>query len=225
MLVDGAGVVDDQAIPHMEHTIAVGGGFGIVGDHDDGLTEIFVQLAKNFKNGVGAARIEITGGLIGKDDFRFVDECAGDGHALLLATGELGGLVIEASRDAEELGENVEAVRIEAVAVNVLGERDVVAGGERRQEIEFLEDEANFVAAKVGAGGVAEGGKVVAIEHDAASRGAGEGAHDVEHGRFAAPGGPHDGEKIAGHNVNTDTAKSGNFELTRAINLPKIFSF
>src|SRR5579862_4225064 len=225
MLVDGAGVVDDQAIPHVEHAITVSSGFGIVGDHDDGLTEIFVQLPENFKNGVGTTSIEIAGGLISKDDFRLVDEGAGDGHALLLAAGEFRGLVIEASGDAEELGEDVEAVRIEAVTVNVLSERDVVAGSERRQKIEFLEDEADFVAAKVGAGGVAEGGKVVPIEHDTASGGAGEGAHDVEHGRFAASRGAHDREKIAGHNVDADTTKSGNFELTRAIDLPKIFSF
>jgi uncharacterized membrane protein len=42
MLVDGF-AVHNFAIAHVEDAVAVFGGFGVVGDHDDGLTEIFVE--------------------------------------------------------------------------------------------------------------------------------------------------------------------------------------
>ena len=109
---------------------------------------------------------------------------------------------------------------IEAVAVDMLGEGDVVARGEGGEEIEFLEDESDFMAAKLGSGGVTERGEVVAIEHDTSTRGAGEATHHMQHGGFTASGGPHDGKEIAGHDFDAYTTKGLNLQLTGAINLP-----
>ena len=51
--------------------------------------KILEQL-NDFAAGVG---IEVAGGLIGQQQFRLVDEGAGDGDALLFAAGKLVGLV------------------------------------------------------------------------------------------------------------------------------------
>ena len=86
---------------------------------------------------------------------RVVDERARDRHALLLAAGELGGLVRLAMRESD-LGETrlgllarvgVAVPRIEE------GQRHIVERARPRQQIEGLEDEADL--------GVAVGGELV----------------------------------------------------------------
>ena len=49
---------------------------------------------EHLKDGVGVFGVEVSGGLVGEDDGGPVDEGAGDGDTLLLATGELLSAVI-----------------------------------------------------------------------------------------------------------------------------------
>ncbi len=114
-------------------------------------------------------------------------------------------------------------MRIESVRANVLGENDIVVGVERGQEIEALEDKANFVAAQHGAGGVGHGGEIVAVEKDFPARGLRQAANHVEHCGFSATGRAHDGNKFAGKNLDVDAAQGGHVHLARAINFPQVF--
>ena len=82
--------------------MAVGGGFGVVGDHQDGLAEALVQVAQNLQHGFRILGVQVAGGLVGQQDGRVVHDGAGDGDALLLAAGERVGLVVQAVRDAEQ---------------------------------------------------------------------------------------------------------------------------
>src|ERR1700690_2702889 len=95
----------------------------------------------------------------------------------------------QAIAESQEIGDHVEAVRIEAVAVNVLREGDVVVGVEGRQQVEFLKDEADLVTPQQGARRIAHRGEIVAIEQDASSRGLSQPPHYVQERRFAAAGG------------------------------------
>ncbi len=205
--------------------MAVSRRFGIVSDHHDGLAEVFIELAQKRKNGFGAFRIEIAGRLIGEHDFRFADDGARERDALLLAAGKLRRLVIQAALEAQQVGDDFEAVRIETISVDVLGERDVVIGVESGQKIEALKYEADFVAAQKGSGGIAHGGKVVAIEQHASARGLRETAHHVEHGGFSAAGRSHDGKKFAGHHFHVDSAEGRGFHFSGTVGLPEIFCF
>jgi len=45
--------VDDDAIAHVHDAVEIGGGFGVVSNHDDGLTEIFVELAEHLQDDFG----------------------------------------------------------------------------------------------------------------------------------------------------------------------------
>ena len=65
--------VDDDAVTHVHHAIKIDDGFGVVGDHDDGLAQLFVELAKHLQHDFGILGIEIAGGLIGEKNFRFID--------------------------------------------------------------------------------------------------------------------------------------------------------
>ena len=58
-----------------------------------GLAHEAQQLLEDTLSGV---RIEIAGGLVGKEKLRSVGDSAGDGDPLLLATGELRGSVVAA---------------------------------------------------------------------------------------------------------------------------------
>ena len=66
---------------------------GIVGDHDHRLAELVDRLAQQPQHVLARLRVEVAGRLVGEDDGRFGDQGAGDGDALLLAAGELGGPV------------------------------------------------------------------------------------------------------------------------------------
>ena len=222
MSVNG-GAVHDEAVAHVQDAMAVGGGFGIVRDHHDGLAEVFVKQAEKIENGLGAFGIEIAGGFIGEDDLGFADDGAREGDALLFAAGKFRRLVFQACADAEQIGNDLEAVWIESICVNVLRESDVVVGVERGQKIEALKDEADFVAAQQSAGGVAHGGEVVAIEKHAPARGLRQAANHVQHGGFSASRRTHDGDEFAGKDFDVDAAQGGHVHFARAIDLPQIF--
>src|SRR6267154_252133 len=88
-VVSGLAVFDvgDLAVAHVEDAVGDLGGFGVVGDHEDGLVELAAGLAEHLEDGVGVFGVEIAGGFVGEDDGGAVDEGAGDGYALLLASG------------------------------------------------------------------------------------------------------------------------------------------
>ena len=71
---------------------------------------------------------------------------------------------MKSSRQAEHLRYNVEAMGIETVPMNKLRDGDVPFGCQRREQIEALKDEADFVAAQFGACGIAQFGKVIAVD-------------------------------------------------------------
>ena len=67
---------DNLAIPHMDDAISEARRFWIVGDHHDGLAEIFVRLAQHVEHDVGILGIQVPGRFVGEHDGRFVDQCA-----------------------------------------------------------------------------------------------------------------------------------------------------
>ena len=90
--------------------------------------------------------------------------------------------MIEASRDAEQLGEMREVLLIERAVLtgDIVGDFDIGAGGKRGQEIELLEDEADFRLSHLRAFCVIEGGEVYAADFDFSGRCEGESAEQVE---------------------------------------------
>ncbi len=100
-----------------------------------------------------------------------MDEGAGDGDPLLLATGEL---------VREAMGERIhfdpaEAFLSSAASVGLVGEEqrefDIFDGSEGVKELKRLKDEADFLAAEAGKFGVGESGGGLAINEDFAGGG------------------------------------------------------
>src|SRR5882672_10402770 len=86
-------VADYVAVLERDNTLAILRNIGLVSHHDDADALLAVQALENRHDLDAGAGIERAGGLVGEDDSRVVDQAAGDGHALLLAAGELIGMM------------------------------------------------------------------------------------------------------------------------------------
>src|ERR1700722_7048033 len=221
----GGDAVYDNAVAHVHDTVEVGDGFRIVRDHHDRLAQIFVQLPQHFQHDVGIFRIEITRRLVGKQDFWFVDDRTSDRDALLLAAGKRGRVVMQAALETQHFRDDIEAVRVEAVSVNELRDRDITLRRQRGKQIKSLEDETNLVAAEFRARCVAHFGEIVAVDKNVAARSLRESTDHVKQGRFAAPGRAHHRNGLAGRDLEVDATQRRHFHFARAIQLPQSFGF
>ena len=98
--VDGL-VAHHAAVAHDEVALAVAGDVELVGDHDDG-DALVVEFLEHAHDLDGGPAVEVAGRLVGEEDRGVVDERAGDGDALLLAAGELVGIMVGAVRQADD---------------------------------------------------------------------------------------------------------------------------
>src|SRR6267143_6610874 len=95
MLVDlSADIAFDLAVAQADGAAGGVGNVGVVRNKDERFA-LRVQFVEELHDLGAGNRVEIAGRFVGEDDERVVDERAGNGHALLLATGKLEGLVIE----------------------------------------------------------------------------------------------------------------------------------
>ena len=171
-----------------------------------------VDEAQDFGAGVG---VEIAGGLVGEEDGRLEGQGAGDGDALALAAGELVGQVVEAVVEADEL-EQAAGARFDFLAreaFEVEREGHVLDAGERGEEVEELEDEADFVAAEAGEVVIGERGDGLAVDADFAGGGAVEAADQVEEGGLSGAGGADDGDHFAAGDVEVDGIEGDDLSL------------
>ena len=87
----------------MQGMAGVFGGLRIVRDHHDGLAVFAVELLQKSQHVLGRLTIQIAGGLVAHQKRRIGNDGAGDGHALLLAAGQLARLVRTALGQADQL--------------------------------------------------------------------------------------------------------------------------
>ena len=117
----------------------------VVRDHQDGVARV-VQFAKDLKDDLFVRFIEIAGGFVGQDDLRLIDQSARNGHALLLAAGELGREMCHSFAHAHAAQGFLRLLFIRH-AVEILREHHVFECVQIRNEMKLLEDEADFFGA------------------------------------------------------------------------------
>ena len=83
-------LLDDAAVENVDGALGVARETGVVRHHHDGGAGA-VERMQQFHHGVTVLGIEVAGGLVREQDRRGTGEGAGDGDALLLTAGELGG--------------------------------------------------------------------------------------------------------------------------------------
>ncbi len=114
----------------------------LVGDHDDGLVEIPVQLPEQVEDHLRVPGVQVGTGFIGKEEGRPVHERPGDRHPLLLAAGQLGGEVMDPvaqSHDPEDISADQRAL-LGGHPPGHGGEVDVLLGGQFGDQGIVLED-------------------------------------------------------------------------------------
>src|ERR1700722_10904061 len=139
-------VVDDVAVGQEDHPVGVGGAVGVVGHHDDGLTELGHRTAQEGQHFGRRIRVQVPGGLVGEDEVGPVDQGPGTGTALLLPARQLPRPVGQPVDDAQLVDQVVEPLLVHLAPGQVDGQRDVLGRGEGGDQIEGLKDEADVVA-------------------------------------------------------------------------------
>ena len=75
----------------------------LVGDDHHGDPQLLVQLLQQFQDGQGGGGVQSGGGLVAQQDLGVGGQGTGDGHALLLAAGHLGGVGLFTGLQADDL--------------------------------------------------------------------------------------------------------------------------
>ncbi len=166
----GRRLFDDFAIGHEDHAIGdrarkahlmghAHHGHAIGGEADHGVEHLLDHL-----------RIERRGRLVEQHDLGVHAQRTRNGHALLLAAGELGGILIRLCADLHAV-EQPHRRRARLVPGNAPDlqrrEHAVVQHGHVREQIELLEHHADFHAHRIDI--PAAGGQIDAIDHDGAA--------------------------------------------------------
>ena len=86
--------LDELAFTETEGAVAACGEGQVVGDEDAGEGVGLVERLQEGEDRFGGALVEVACGFVGEEDLGLGDEGAGEGDALLLATGELAGTVL-----------------------------------------------------------------------------------------------------------------------------------
>src|SRR6266404_6445467 len=165
-----------------------------------------MQFAEQAQNNFFVRGVEVAGGLVGEHDFRIIDEGAGDTHPLLLASGKLRGQVFGAVFEAYAV-ERFEGFLFVGHAVEILGKHDVLDGGEIRDHVELLKDEADGLGAYVVEVRCAEIGDVSSVKPDFTAGGAVEAADEIDQGALAGARGTHHGDPLAGRDGERDVVE------------------
>src|SRR3989442_3540013 len=157
----------------------------------------------------GRLRVQIARRLVRKHDVRFVDEGSCDGDPLLLAPGELRGLLhrdlIEADR--RESIERLLTRFLRVVPADEERQLDVLHALEDGQEVVVLEDEPHLHRAEIGFPDVAQGREALACDPDFAGREVVDSGEAVQERRLAAPGRAHDGDHLPLSDVEVEATE------------------
>jgi hypothetical protein len=137
----------DATVREPHDPVGATGDPGVMGDDDDRHPAVAVQLAERGHQLIRGGRVELAGRLVGEDHGRLVHEGSRDRHALLLAAGQLGRPMAGPGAEANELEQLLRASPSVA-SPRPVAERqeDVLDRGQRRDEVELLEDEADPLA-------------------------------------------------------------------------------
>ncbi|MNO85560.1 hypothetical protein D3C76_769330 [compost metagenome] len=140
--------------------------------------------------------VEVAGGLVG-EQYRWVrGKGAGDGHPLLLATGQLARRVAQAFAQANPFEQGAGLFAGVAAAVELQRQHDVFQCVEAVEQLERLEHEADMFGAHACPLVLVQRAQVVAREDYFAGTGPVESGQQPEQGRFARARGADDGQAV-----------------------------
>ena len=117
-----------------------------MGDDDHRDPQLLIQLLQKREDGIGGGGVQSGGGLIAEKHLRVRSQRPGDGHPLLLAAGELGGIgtcLFLQTHQIQQFQRLFLSLGL-GYTGKLHGEADIFQTGTLHQQVEALEDHADF---------------------------------------------------------------------------------
>ena len=187
--------------------------------HHDGLTHLVHGVANEAQDLRARVEIDIAGGLVGEDHLRLAGQRPCHRHALLLATRQLAGPVLEAVGQAGGADHLVDPVGVARAAGEVHRQHDVLDGGQRGDQVERLEHEPHVVAAQQREIAFGQGGQVDLADEHLPLGDPVQSRHAVHEGGLARARRPHDGGELSLLERHVDGVECAHRSVARAVDL------
>ena len=156
---------------------------------------------------VAGRGVEIPGGLVGKEETWPIDQGAGDCHPLLLAAGELAGVVPQPVFETDRGQLRPCASEGAGPTGELARRRHVLDRGHGRDEVECLEDDSDVPPPKSRESVLVESAQIPAGHRDLPGGGPFQTADDHEQRGLSGTGGPDDAHRFPGRHVEIDAAQ------------------
>lgn len=208
-------VADDPSVDHVQHPVRDPADRCIVGDDDDGPAVLVTRLPQQCEYLVAGRLVECTGGFVGQQHGRLLRQGPRNRDTLLLPAAQLTREAIDLANESD-LGERRRA----AFAVRT-GERGdqlhVLDGGERRDQVEELKDEAHSLTPERAEGFAVELSDGDAVHLDDPARRTIETADDVQECGLARATRAQQNDELTGPDLEIDPVEGTNFGHTAAV--------
>ena len=198
----------------------------LVGDDDDGDTQALVDVLDEAQDGAGGGGVQGGGSLVAQQDLGVGGQGAGDGDALLLAAGELGGIGVRL------VGKSHHVQKFQRPLFgfgrgdtgDLHGEADVFEAGALHEQIELLEDHADGPAhLQKRPGG--QGGHVLAVDDHMAGGGLLQQVDAPDQRGFAGAAHAHDAEDVPGLDGEAHILQGVKLTLAGGEGFGQVFEF
>ena len=206
----GAALLVQPPILNANHAAGGGGNLRVVRNNQHG-TAGGVNALQNLNNLGAVVAVQVTGGLVSKNQRRARGEGTSNGAPLLLTAGEVAGADAGAVAQPQKLEGFFGALQALAVgyALHAQTHGGVGRAGFVQQHVRGLEDEAEVVSAHFVAFSVAESFRVFAEEAVGSAGGRVEQANGVEQGGFTGARRTNNGEEFAAFYHQVEVVENG----------------
>src|SRR6266851_5498091 len=201
LAVDAAGDEPDLAG-------AAGGDRVVVGHEHERGARFRVHLEHEVDHARAGRSVEISGGLVGKEELRLNHECARKRHALLLAARERLRVVPQPLGKPDAREHFRRAVRCARFARELQGQHHVLQRVQRRQQLERLEHEAEEARPERRAPVLVQSEEIGAVQAHSTRARRIEAREQAEKRRFARARGADDGHRVAGHDLERNVLQN-----------------
>ena len=182
------------AAAHPDNTVGHSGERAVVRDDNDGFAGLAAGFLQQSKHLLAGSVIQRAGGLVAQQQLGVFGQCAGDGYALLLTAGKLGGEVVQSVTEAH-LCQGCGG--IQRIAADLAGQLYVFQCGKVLHQVVKLKYKAHVIAAVLGQTLGVKGADFGAIQKDLAGGTVIYASQHVQNGGFAGAGSTHDDAELA----------------------------
>src|SRR5437879_3002418 len=217
----GSRGLDQPAAVDREDPVRPADDLAAVGRHHERPTGAAGEVVEDVQHLAASLEVEVARRLVSEDQQRVVHQRPHDRDALLLAAGEAIGKALGPIREPDQFQEVAGSARAVLPRAGVEFERqpEVFLDGQRRDQVEELEDETDVTPAEERARPLGECRHRRAVDDHLARRGHVDPAEQVEEGRLARPAAPEQDRELAWPDDGVDVPENDVLHVTLPVDL------